>query len=496
MVLSTCAIIFVAALFSLLNFRNKFTNVIMLFFFSFCVMMLISVLYVSKFMNYTNIGSFDFQMYLWLSRRRIGVAQINMLYNAAIVVFIFASIYFIALLRRIRLRRIFSPFLLISVFFMYTNSHSFIWVMYSKIYYLADPSHGFYRMLMNIITYINTGIIALSIILPFICLFLYYINTRIYTKKKNALLYAGCLFCVDVFLLLMFYKGFFPSIASKNIDTIGMPQFVSAESIPIYFSLLLFLLVIFIVMVMLYFKPFKFYVLVREREIARNSTRINKNIRMTFHMHKNSFIGIEKKTQIARALMDENKTTLVSKQLCDIAVLANESIHRIERMLDVLRDPSMCFEVVDLRECIVSAVSKSGIPSNIHLTVPKDGQNISVYASQEHITEVFVNIITNAVEAISAKKADEKGKIDIDIIDEGDIVAVNFTDNGCGIPRSNYREIYKPFFSTKTATDCSGIGLDYVKRVVKSHHGDVGIKSKVGLFTRFQIVLPTISELE
>lgn len=496
MVLSTCAIIFIVAFFSLFNFRNKFTNVIMLYFFSICMMMLISVLYVSKFMNYTNVGSFDFQMYLWLSRRETNAAQINMLYNTAIAIFMFASVYFLALIRRISLRKILPVFLITAAFFMYTNSHDFIWIMYSKIHYAADPSHGFYKILMDLIIYINTGIIALAITTPFVCLFSYYINTRIYIKKKNAILYAVCLGCVNIFLLLMFYKGFFPSIASKNINTIGMPQFVSGDNIPMYFSLLLFLMVILTVMIMLYFKPFKFYVLVREREIVKNSTRINKNIRMTFHMHKNSFIGIEKKTQIAKALMEENQTALVSKQLSDIATLANESIHRIERLLDVLRDPSMCFENVNLIECIHSAVSKSAVPSKIDLTVADMGQNIYVYASSEHITEVFVNIIINAVEAINAKKSDERGKIDIDIIDEDDLVAVNFTDNGCGIPRSNYREIYEPFFSTKTATDCSGIGLDYVKRVVKSHHGDVCIKSKVGTFTLFQIVLPTVAERE
>ena len=494
MILSICAIAFIATFFSLFNFRNKFVNVIMLYFYSVCMMMFISVLYVSKLANYTNIGAFDFKMYLWLSRVKINVGQINLLYNIAIVIFIFASLYFIALIRGISRRKILPLFIIVSAFYMYTNSHSFIWIVYSKINYMGSSTSSFYRTAADIIAHINTVLIVLAFILPFVCLFIYYLNTKIYTKKKNAITYALCLGAIDIYIALMFIAGAFPSIACHNLATIGMPELISKDSIPIYFPMFSFFIILFIVAVILYFKPFNLYVLVRRREIARNTTRINKNIRMTLHIHKNAFIGIEKKTEIARTLMESDRVELVSNQLSDIGKLANESIHRIERMLDVLREPSMYFEITDLRRCVLSAISKVSIPQNIDLAVSDIGQNISVYASTEHITEVFVNIIINAVEAIAAKDTEQRGKIEINVIDEDDIVAINFTDNGCGIPRSSYREIYKPFFSTKTVSDCGGIGLDYVKRVVKSHHGDVYVKSKVGVYTMFQVVLPAIKK--
>ena len=159
-------------------------------------------------------------------------------------------------------------------------------------------------------------------------------------------------------------------------------------------------------------------------------------------------------------------------------------------MLDILRDPRLIFEELDLSKCIMSAVSKVSIPSHISLKANGLPPGILVRASREHLTEVFVNIIMNAVEAIEAKETAKSGSIDISIIDEGELVAVNFTDDGCGIPKNSYKDIFKPFFSTKNATDCGGIGLDYVNRIVKSHRGDVHVKSKVGSYTMFQIVMP------
>lgn len=464
----------------------------MLYFYSVIILMFTSVLYISKLSNYTYIGQSDFQMYLWLSTLRINVSQINTLYNIAIIIYLFASLYFLTLISRFSWKAVLPVFTVIGGFFIYTNSHSFIWILYTKI---NDPNSAgnFYRSVSNIIYSIDAGIIACAVALPFIHLLLYYMNTKIYVKKKNAITYAVCIGIVDIYMLYMFSTGAFPPIAGKNIETLGMPEFIPENNIFMASPAFVFVLVVFIIFVILYFKPFNLYVLVRRHEISRNSISINKNIRMILHVYKNAFIGIEKKTEMAQALLKSSETELVSKQLSDIGFLADESILRIERMLNVLREPSMYYEITNLSSCLMSALSKVGVPENVRIHYGGIPQNIAVFASAEHITEVFVNIIINAIEAIERKKP-EHGYIDITVIDEDDAIAINFQDNGCGIPRNNYRDIYKPFFSTKNTTDCGGVGLDYVKRIVKSHHGDVYVKSKVGVYTLFQVVLPALKK--
>lgn len=491
MIISICAIVLIAVFFSVFNFRNKFINVIMLYFCSVCIMLFISVLYVSKFVNYNESGAVDLMMYLYLAQLRLNVGQINLLYNIAMIIYMFASLYFLTLINNMKRLKILLLFVMMSVFYLYTNSHSFIWIVYSKIYY-AGPSNALWKAVSLIISAVNITMIALAFVLPFVFLIIYHMNTRIYIKKKNAVIYAICLGTIDIYMIYMFIAGVFPTIASSNISNLGMPENLSENNIPMNFPAFSLFIIIFILMTILYFKPFNLYVLMRRKEIARNAARINKNIRMTMHTHKNAFIGIEKKAEIAQVMIEMGEPEFVYEQLADISEQANESIHRIERMLDVLRDPELLFEELDLSKCIMSAVSKVSIPQYISLKADELPLGISVRAGREQLTEVFVNIIINAVEAIEAKETAKSGRIDISIINEGEIVAVNITDDGCGIPKSSYRDIYKPFFSTKSTTNCGGIGLDYVKRIIKSHRGDVYVKSKVGCYTMFQIVLPAV----
>lgn len=491
MIISICFIVLIAA-FSAFNFRNKFINVITMYLCSVCMMLFISVLYVAKFVNYNTTGDVDLMLYLYLARLRLNVGHINLLYNIAMIIYISASMYFVVLINNIKRAKIFPWLAVILAFYMYTNSQHFVWIVYSKINYIS-ASNALWKTISMVISGINISAIVFAFVLPFISLFIYHMNTKIYIKKKNAVTYAICLGTVDIYMIYMFISGVFPTIACTNIDNIGIPVNVSENNIAMNFPVISLFIIIFILTIVLYFKPFNLYVFMSRKEISRNASDINKNIRMTLHTHKNAFIGIEKKTEMAQVMIETGESESVYEQLSDIREQANESIHRIERMLDVLREPNLIFEQVDLSKCIMSAVSKVSIPGHITLKAENIPLEIMVRASREHLTEVFVNIIINAVEAIEAKKSATSGTIDISIIDEGKIVAVNITDNGCGIHKKNYRDIYKPFFSTKSTTDCGGIGLDYVNRIVKSHQGDVYVKSKVGSYTMFQIVMPRMT---
>lgn len=214
---------------------------------------------------------------------------------------------------------------------------------------------------------------------------------------------------------------------------------------------------------------------------------------MILHIYKNAFISIEKKTEIARSLIASNQYELVDKHLTDINFLADDSVLRIERMLDNLRRPTLHYETVNLRACIMSALAKINIPQNIKVDYSKIKTDTTIYASMEQMTEVFINLLLNSLEAINQQKR-KFGYIDINVIDEGDAIAINFQDNGCGIPKNNYRNIFKPFFSTKNVASSGGIGLSYVERIVKDHHGEVYVKSIVEVYTLFQVVLPALNK--
>ena len=465
----------------------------MLYFYSVTMMMFINVLYISKLTFYTYVNSADLKLYLWFSGIHISIKQITVLYGMAIIIYILATLYLIKLIGRVKWRFILPVYAVICAFYMYTNSYDFIWKIY--IANSQNLSSNIWRWIAETIYDINFFIIACAIVLPFIYLFVYYKKTKIYTKKRSAVSYAICIGLIDIYILFMFYSGISPLIAYKNIDSIGMPSITNENYLFMKFPMISVFLIIFIMFLILYFKPFDMYVLLRRRSIFLSNNNVNKNIRMILHTYKNAFIGIEKKMEIAQAYIDSNENVLASNQMSDIRFLADDSIARIERTLDNLRNPSMHYEFTNLLKCIMSALSKVSLPENIKVNYDDVPPDTLIFASEEHITEAFLNLILNAIDAINQKRP-TTGHIDITANDEGDAVAINFSDNGCGIQKKNYKDIFKPFFSTKNTSTCNGIGLNYVERIISNHRGEIFVKSKVGSYTVFQIVLPACNKEE
>jgi signal transduction histidine kinase len=72
---------------------------------------------------------------------------------------------------------------------------------------------------------------------------------------------------------------------------------------------------------------------------------------------------------------------------------------------------------------------------------------------------------------------------------EPDDVLVEIRDSGPGIPTEIRGKIFEPFFTTKAVGEGTGLGLDIVERIVRSHRGNIRVDSRPGR-TSFQVRLP------
>jgi signal transduction histidine kinase len=109
-----------------------------------------------------------------------------------------------------------------------------------------------------------------------------------------------------------------------------------------------------------------------------------------------------------------------------------------------------------------------------------------IECSPTQINQVFLNLITNAAQAI-----DDFGEIVISTAMRGnDQVIVSIRDNGCGIPKENLSKICDPFFTTKEVGSGTGLGLSIVDEIVRSHGGELLVESKTGVGSTFSVVLP------
>ena len=495
MILSIFLILTFISVVSFFNRRNKFLNVIAIYFFSIVLIMCTSVFYVSRLSNYSFPLQLDYDFYLWLSKLRVHINTIVIICNMSISLFVFATLYLIKLIKRYGSKFLIIATVLIVGEFLYTNSPAFLWSMYLKMNSGMKNAY-LYGYVATFLKNFNIFIIVLHFILPFVYLGMYYKNTKIPLKKKNAITYMVCIGVMEILIYAIFIAGPFSEFMFYNLDMLGFPGQRGTNYSYLSVPLISAVMTVFILFMVVFFKPFNSLVLIRKKEMIKNTKIMNKNIRMILHIYKNAFLGIEKKTQIGKMLLEDNEIEKASQNLDDIQKRSLQSVKKIERMLDILRDPTMLYEEVVLSSCINKAVAKINFGNKVSYKAENLMDDIVVLADDEHITEVFVNMFANSCEAI-AKKGNKDGRVEVSMDAEEDMVMVNIYDNGCGIKKENFKEIFSPFFSTKKSSDCGGIGLNYVERVVKNHKGEIYVTSKENEYTLFQIVLPILRrELE
>jgi two-component system, NtrC family, sensor kinase len=126
--------------------------------------------------------------------------------------------------------------------------------------------------------------------------------------------------------------------------------------------------------------------------------------------------------------------------------------------------------------------------AGVQLLLEEDLHDIpELVGSPIDFEQVFFIMIENAIQAAEGKKDCEVqigGRI------EGNQVVIRFSDNCGGIEPENIDKIFDPFFTTKMPDKGTGLGLAVVKRIAENYGGSIGVESRWGYGTIFQIRLP------
>ena len=113
-----------------------------------------------------------------------------------------------------------------------------------------------------------------------------------------------------------------------------------------------------------------------------------------------------------------------------------------------------------------------------------------VYCNPFQLEQVFINLATNARDAIEAKQ-ERNGVISISTRSESDgIVEIRYEDNGCGIADGSKGKIFNPFFTTKEVGKGMGLGLSISYGILSRINASILVESTVGRGTAFTIKLP------
>ncbi len=144
------------------------------------------------------------------------------------------------------------------------------------------------------------------------------------------------------------------------------------------------------------------------------------------------------------------------------------------------------------------------IPRKITVDFRQKGTIPKIHADPVRLRQVFLNLISNAVHAVEAKK-EKNGTIRIEIkkvladqqlrnkvpdLTPGRYLQILIQDNGTGIDKEVQDKIFEPFFTTKPVGKGSGMGLSVVHGIIKNHDGAIHVESQPGKGSSFLIYLP------
>jgi predicted ATPase/signal transduction histidine kinase/tRNA A-37 threonylcarbamoyl transferase component Bud32 len=132
---------------------------------------------------------------------------------------------------------------------------------------------------------------------------------------------------------------------------------------------------------------------------------------------------------------------------------------------------------------------------DVPLTWDLDEGAAALSAVPEEIGRVLLNLMANALDAVRAKQRSAPGTfapaITVSTRSAGDHVEIRVRDNGAGIPTAIRDKVFVPFFTTKVASEGTGLGLSLSHEiVVRGHGGAIGFESEAGQFTEFCVSLP------
>ena len=130
---------------------------------------------------------------------------------------------------------------------------------------------------------------------------------------------------------------------------------------------------------------------------------------------------------------------------------------------------------------------------------------LNVTGSPLHIRKTIMNLVSNAAEAqpdggqisISTRNHTfSPPQLGVDPIREGEFIAIEISDKGCGISKADLNRIYEPFFTKKVmGRSGTGLGMAVVWGTVQDHQGHIDVTSQPDEGTTFCITLPATKEI-
>lgn len=210
--------------------------------------------------------------------------------------------------------------------------------------------------------------------------------------------------------------------------------------------------------------------------------------------------------QVQSLAEDPHVTPDMRKTIEVIDAELNRVVRIIKDKLSLTRQPKRAYAPLrldELAQSVVTLMKPSYIGKAVLLKADLGTEASPVWGDLEHLRQVLVNLLTNALAATKAgdevvivigrraatlTELEERRRAGHPLAET--MVTLTVRDTGSGMPEETVGKAFEPFFTTKAVGDGTGLGLFLSREIVASHGGSLTIDSVVGKGTMVVIALP------
>jgi len=207
-------------------------------------------------------------------------------------------------------------------------------------------------------------------------------------------------------------------------------------------------------------------------EIKNPLTPMKLSIQYLLHAYKSNPENVE-------PLLERVTSTLI-EQIDNLSQIASE----FSNFAKMPRAENQKIKINTLVSSVYDLFSK-GLEMDLSIDLPSE--EFFVYADKNHLIRVLTNLMKNAEQSVPDGR---EGKIVVYLYRRENLVVIQVSDNGNGIPDDKKDKVFVPNFTTKSSG--TGLGLAISKNIIESVNGDIYFKTIVGVGTDFFVELPIV----
>lgn len=225
--------------------------------------------------------------------------------------------------------------------------------------------------------------------------------------------------------------------------------------------------------------------------MERKFDSVKGGVSVFVHSMKNQLLSSKVIYKRIRQIFEQPETDMekLKEYIAALEDINNLMLGRMEELYRCVKSNSIYMTPVSLKEIAEQSLElfKKKYPdANVFVNIEND---TLILADKVQLCEALYNLLINAQEAVINSNR-ENGQVSLLCHLERLYTVIEVRDNGCGMNKSQIKKIFEPFYSNKNSNFNWGMGLYYVREIVKSHLGSIRVESKVGEGSSFYVLLP------